>query len=77
MRENQYARKFLRIRKKAIKQHFKKITQSGIMDKKEFWSTITPFIKHKNGVGSSSIMINENDKIITESQELAELFNKH
>ena len=51
----------MNLRKKAIKTHFKNITNFGIIDTKKFWQTIKPFITNKSGISNNSVMIIEND----------------
>ena len=65
------------LRKKAIKQHIRKVTDSGIVENKTFWKVIKPFITNKNGLSNNNITIIQNNSIITDDKELTSLFNDH
>ena len=41
-----------------------------------FWSTFRPFL-HTKTKQANDIVLNENDKIINDKKEIAELFNDH
>ena len=69
--------KCVNLRKKAIKTHFKNITDSGIIENKKFWQTIKPFITNKSGISNNSIMIIENDSLVTDDKKLATIFNDY
>ena len=70
--------KCVNLRKKAIKTYFKSITYSGIMENKNFWQTIKPFITNKSGLGNSHIMLLENNSLISDEKEhfVMVVFNK-
>ena len=44
---------------------------------REFWKTISPFITDSSSRGSNNINLNENEQIVTDSQEVSEIFNEH
>ena len=67
----------MNLRKKAVKTHFKNITDSGIIEKKKFWQTIKPFITKKSEISNNSIMIIENDSLVTDDKKLATIFNDY
>ena len=69
--------KCVSLRKKAIKSHFTEATKNGIMSNKEFWDLVKPFLSNKGGLTSSDISLVRNDTIVTDDQELAEIFNHH
>ena len=69
--------KCVNLRKKAIKLHFKSVTVSGIIENNKFWETIKPFITNKNGLNNNSIILNKDNKIITQEKELVNIFNDH
>ena len=69
--------KCVNLRKKAIKTHFKNITDSGIIENKKFWQTIKPFITNKSGISNNSIMIIESDSLVTDDKKLATIFNDY
>ena len=56
------------LRKKAIKEHFKKITDSGIVENKTFWQTVQPFIKNKGGLNNNNITLVNNNSIISDAK---------
>ena len=41
--------KCVSLRKKAIKNYFRKVTDNGIMDNKHFWDMVKPFVTNKSG----------------------------
>ena len=45
------------LRKKAIKQHIRKVTDSGIIENKKFWEVIKPFVTNKNGLSNNNITL--------------------
>ena len=63
------------LRRKAIKQHFLKKSAETV-NPREFWSTFRPFL-HTKTKQANDIVLNENDKIIDDKKEIAELFNDH
>ena len=63
------------LRRKAIKQHFLKKSAETV-NPQEFWSTFRPFL-HTKTKQANDIVLNENDKIINDKKEIAELFNDH
>ena len=67
----------MNLRKKAIKTHFKNITDSVIIENKKFWQTMKPFITNKSGISNNSIMIIENDSLVTDDKKLATVFNDY
>ena len=63
------------LRRKAIKQHFLRKSVETV-NPREFWSTFRPFL-HTTTKQANDIVLNENDKIINDKKEIAELFNDH
>ena len=45
------------------------------VQKQHFWRTIKPFITDKNAFHYNKIILQEGDKIITDTQEICEIFN--
>ena len=43
--------------------------------KQQFWRTIKPLITDKNAFHCNNIILQEGDKIITDTQEICEIFN--
>ncbi len=69
--------KCVALRKKAIKTHFKKVTDQGVMANKEFWNLVKPFLTNKGGLSESDYLLVKDDRIITNDNELVEAFNDH
>ena len=69
--------KCVSIRRKAIKNHFKKATENGLLSNQAFWDLVKPFLSNKGALVGSDISIVKNDTIITDDQELSELFNEY
>ena len=65
------------LRKKAIKQHIRKVTDSGIIENKKFCEVIKPFITSKNGLSNNNITLIHNNSVIPDDKELTSLFNDH
>ena len=69
--------KCVKLRKKAIKLYFKKITNPGFVENKTFWKTVKPFISNKSGLCNNTIMLEKNNRIITDEKELVNMPNDH
>ena len=69
--------KCVSLRRKSMKNYFRKIGQQGIVTNKKFWNTIKPFLTNKGHISSNDIVLIEKDSIITEEKKLVELFNNH
>ena len=69
--------KCVSLRKKAMKNHFNEATKNGTMSNKEFWDIVKSFLSNKRGLASSDISLVMNDIIVTDDQELIEVFNDH
>ena len=69
--------KCVSLRKKAMRNHFKEATKNGTLSNKEFWDLVKPFLSNKGGLISSDISLVKNDAVITNDQELTEIFNDH
>ena len=61
------------IRKQSIKNYFSKKCEKA---DRNFWATIKPFLTDKKLKGNNTIILNENDKTVTDPCEVAENFNK-
>ena len=62
------------LRKKAIKKHFNKVTESGIISNKKFWETVKPFISNKSGISNGDIVIAFNSRKLMKIL-ISKLFN--
>ena len=63
------------LRKKAIKNHFKRVTSNGFMSNKAFWNLAKPFLSNKGVLPSTDISLIKGDKIVTDDHDLCEIFN--
>ena len=63
------------LEKKAIKQHFEKATDDGLISNLAFWNPVKPFLSNKRGLPGGYISLVKNNNIVTESKELVEIFN--
>ena len=68
--------KCVSIPRKAIKNHFKKATENGLSNQ-AFWDLVKPFLSNKGALVGSDISIVRNGTIITDDQDLSELFNEY
>ena len=62
-------------RRKAIKQHFARKT-ADTENPREFWSTFRPFL-HTISKQAIDIILKENDRIISDKKEIANLLNDY
>ena len=69
--------KCVSLRKKAIKQHFKKVTAGGLISNSDFWNLVKPFLSNKGGLVGDDISLVHNNQIVTDDSELTEIFNNH
>ena len=69
--------KCVSIRRKAIKNHFKKATENGLLSNQAFWDLVKTFLSNKGALVGSDISIVRNGTIITDDQDLSELFNEY
>ena len=65
------------MRKKAIKQHFKKATAKDLISNHEFWNLVKPFLSNKGGLAGDDISLVHNNQIVTDDYQLTEIFNNH
>ena len=69
--------KCTKLRKKAIKSHFAKVTGNGMMTNRCFWKTVKSFLNSKADHGQQTIILEENDKIHENPKNIAEIFNDY
>ena len=69
--------KCTKLRKKAIKYYFAKVTENGMMTNRCFWKTVKPFLNSKEDHGQQTIILEENDKIHDNPTNIAEIFNDY
>ena len=65
----------VKLTKRAKKEYFKNINIKSINDNKKFWRIIKPNFANKNK--TQKIILVENNEIIKEDKEIAELFNNY
>ena len=56
--------------------YFREICQNGTLDSKSFWKKLKPYLFGKNH-GDTDICLSENDSLITDPKNIAEIMNKH
>ena len=76
-RFKKHRNKCVSLRKKAIRDHFKKATSKGLMLNKDFRNLVRPFLSNKGGLSDSNITLVKGEKMITDDAELTEVFNDH
>ena len=65
------------LRKKAIKNYFKKVTSKCLMSSKAFWDLVKPFLSNKGGLTGTDISLVKEDRIVTDDHDLCEIFNDY
>ena len=66
--------KCVSIRKKSIRNYFNKIANENVVTKRNFWKIFKPFLTNN---GHLAIMLIQDKNIISNENELVEVFNKH
>ena len=64
------------MRRKSVQEHFRKLCVDKQGNQKKFWSTIKPYINSRKTKNNNRIIIKDNEKIITDTSEVAETLNK-
>ena len=62
--------------RKTRRDYFRNLNIRELNDNKKFWKRIKPFFSDK-GLANNSIVLKENGNLITDTQELANLFNTY
>ena len=62
--------------RKTKRDYFRNLNMRELNDNKKFWKRIKPFFSDK-GLAHNSIVLKENGNLITDTQELANLFNTY
>ena len=68
--------KCVKLLRKAKFDYYRNINLDNLKDNRKFWKTVKPIFSDKVQVNSSLTLI-ENDKMITNDLEIAEIFNHH
>ena len=64
------------LRQRFKSDYFSKICQNGTLDSKSFWKKLKPYLFGKDH-GNLDICLTENDSLITDPRNIAEIMNKH
>ena len=67
--------KVVSMRRKSVQEHFRKLRVDKHGNQRKFWSTIKPYINSKKTKNNNRIIIKDNEKIITDTSEVAETLN--
>ena len=62
--------------RKTKKDYFNDLNIKNITDYKAFWKTIKPYFSNK-GLNSSSLILSEKNKIVTNDQDIANIMNNY
>ena len=63
--------------KSTKRKYFEKVTKKGFVNNRAFWNTVKLFLTNKGFLTNDNIVIKNNDEIITNKNEIVELFNSH
>ena len=69
--------KCVAIRKKNIRDYFNKNVNGYIVTNRNFWKIIKPFLLNKGNLENVDVMLNHNNKIISNDHELVKVFNEY
>ena len=65
-----------RLAKRERKKYYGSLNEKDVTDNKKFWKTVKPFFTDKGGT-RDRIMLLENDEIVSEEAQVAEIFNDY
>ena len=65
------------LRRKAIISYFRKKSLPQDQEPRHFWTTFRPFLHSRKSQQANSVFLSENDRVITDKQSIANIFNKH
>jgi hypothetical protein len=65
-----------KLRRHSIRTYFVNKTE-GLSNAKQFWKIMKPFITDKNSISDDTIILRENDELITDPVEVCNVFNKY
>ena len=69
--------KCVKLRREAIKHDVKRATSNGLLSNREFWNFFKPYFTNKGGLTNNDIMLFEKGKLVTEEEDIVEIFNDH
>ena len=52
-------------------------TAGGLISIHDFWNLVKPFLSNKEGLVSDDISLVHNNQVVTDANELTEIFNDH
>ena len=58
------------------RKYYENLDLTKITDNKKFWNTVKPFLSNKTSI-SQKISLKEENEIVTDDKEVANIFNKH
>jgi len=62
--------------RKIKKDYYSTLDEKNVMDNKQFWKTVKPFLSDKT-TNDNKIILVENDEILTDNLKIAETFNSY
>ena len=65
------------LRRKAIISYFRKKSLPQDQEPRHFWTTFRPFLHSHKSQQANNVFLSENDRVITDKQSIANIFNKH
>ena len=69
--------KCVSIRKKSIRNYFKKIANENIVTNRKFWKIIKPFLINKRHLENAKVMLIQDKKIISNESELVKVLTNN
>ena len=67
--------KIVSMRRKAMQDYFQRLCVDRYADQRKFWSTIKPYIKKRKSKQNGRIVLKDNERIIRDKREVAEILN--
>ena len=65
-----------KLKKQSIKKYFQDRCIGGCKSS-NFWNTIKPYLSKKSRNSQNKIILNENDKVVSNNEEVADVFNDY
>ena len=65
------------LHRKAIISYFRKKSLPQDQEPRHFWTTFRPFLHSRKSQQANNVFLSENDRVITDKQSIANIFNKH
>ena len=67
--------KMVSMRREALQDYFQRLCVDRYADQRKFWSTIKPYIKKRKSKQNGRIVLKDNERIISDKREVAEILN--